>query len=166
MRLTLALSIPVLAALAAACADSAPTAPGSRTAPPSLSRFAQPLSFTTIDVPGASTSMPQGINARGDIVGWYVAGGVTHGFLLSGGTFATLDVPNAIDTQARGIGPNGEIVGTYRLTGERSPAFRGFHRTPDGTITPAHYPGHLYEIRSGSSPTAQSSAAGTTTISW
>jgi uncharacterized membrane protein len=146
MRLTLALSIPILAALAAACADSAPTAPGSRTAPPSLSRFDQPLSFTTIDVPGASSTTPQGINARGDIVGWYAAGGVTRGFLLSGGTFATLVVPNAIETQARGIGPNGEIVGTYRLTGETSPAIHGFHRTPDGAFTPVHYPGHLYEI--------------------
>ena len=39
-------------------------------------------SFTTIDVPGASSTVPLGINARGDIVGRYSAGGITHGFLL------------------------------------------------------------------------------------
>jgi hypothetical protein len=39
-------------------------------------------SFTTIDVPGASSTQPLGINPRGDISGMYSAGGITHGFLL------------------------------------------------------------------------------------
>jgi hypothetical protein len=38
-------------------------------------------SFTTIDAPGSTATNVTGINARGDIVGNYVAGGVTHGFI-------------------------------------------------------------------------------------
>ena len=36
--------------------------------------------FTPIDFPGATATRAFGINARGDVVGTYVAGGVTHGF--------------------------------------------------------------------------------------
>jgi probable HAF family extracellular repeat protein len=40
--------------------------------------------FIPINYPGSKESGAFGINARGDIVGYYVgAGGVTHGFLLS-----------------------------------------------------------------------------------
>jgi hypothetical protein len=39
--------------------------------------------FTPIDAPGANDSFGQGINPRGDIVGFYVSAGVNHGFLLS-----------------------------------------------------------------------------------
>ncbi len=38
---------------------------------------AEVLDFTTIDVPGASSTLPFGINARGDIVGRSSAGGIT-----------------------------------------------------------------------------------------
>jgi hypothetical protein len=37
--------------------------------------------FTTIDVPGASSTLAFGINPRDDIVGQYSAGGTNHGFL-------------------------------------------------------------------------------------
>ncbi len=39
--------------------------------------------FTTIDFPGAISTLERGINAGGDLVGNYVAGGITHGFLAS-----------------------------------------------------------------------------------
>ena len=39
--------------------------------------------ITTIDVPGASATRAFGINARGDVIGTYVAGGVTHSFLAT-----------------------------------------------------------------------------------
>ena len=44
---------------------------------------AQVLDFVTIDIPGASSTadLAQGINPRGDIVGTYSVGGITHGFL-------------------------------------------------------------------------------------
>jgi len=37
--------------------------------------FAQVFSFQKVDVPGASATNPKGINARGDIVGLWVASG-------------------------------------------------------------------------------------------
>jgi hypothetical protein len=37
--------------------------------------------YTSIDVPGASDTVGQGINDRGDIVGQYASNGVSHGFL-------------------------------------------------------------------------------------
>ena len=38
--------------------------------------------LTTIDVPGADSTFAFGINDRGQIVGFYTAGGPSHGFLL------------------------------------------------------------------------------------
>jgi hypothetical protein len=44
--------------------------------------------FTTIDAPaGATYTNVTGINSRGEMVGRYTAGGVTHAYLLSGGLF-------------------------------------------------------------------------------
>ncbi len=47
-------------------------------------------SISTIDVPGATGTIPTGINDRGQIVGSYLTGDVTeiqHGFVLDKGTF-------------------------------------------------------------------------------
>ena len=73
--------------------------------------------FTTIDYPGAATTTPWGINTRGDIVGQYVLGDVTHGFLLSGGQFSTIDFPGATYTAATAINQRGDIVGRYTVDG-------------------------------------------------
>ena len=93
--------------------------------------FAQPYKFIPIDVHCAATasSCPaglapgqvaaqtgaRGINARGDVVGFYVAGGQQHGFLLTDGQFISLDfpVPGVRATIANGINARGEIVGQY-----------------------------------------------------
>jgi hypothetical protein len=70
--------------------------------------------FIQIDVPGASFTAANGINARGDIVGLYFdSDGNLNGFLLSKGAFTTIDVPGAIFTDANGINDRGEIVGEY-----------------------------------------------------
>jgi probable HAF family extracellular repeat protein len=62
----------------------------------------------------AQTSV-RGINARGDVVGFYVAGGRQHGFLLTDGQFTSLDfpIPGVRATIANGINARGEIVGQY-----------------------------------------------------
>ena len=39
--------------------------------------------LTTIDVPGAVRTSATGINASGDITGFYNAGGVGHGYVLT-----------------------------------------------------------------------------------
>ena len=77
--------------------------------------------YTTIDAPTASTTIPFGINNRGQIVGTYIdaggpsAGGFTHGFLLNEkGVFTTIDFPGPSETELVGINNQGEIVGVYR----------------------------------------------------
>src|SRR5262245_36031183 len=74
---------------------------------------AQVSDFTTIDVPGASSTLPRGINSRGDIVGFYGVGGAFHAFLFHEGTFTDIDVPGAAFTRPRSINPQGDVVGFY-----------------------------------------------------
>jgi probable HAF family extracellular repeat protein len=60
--------------------------------------------YTTLDVPGALRTYANGINASGQIVGYYVdAGGTYHGFLLDvDGSYTTIDPPAARETNANG----------------------------------------------------------------
>ena len=70
-------------------------------------------------VPGqiAAQTGARGINARGDVVGFYVAGGKQRGFLLKDGDYTTLEfpVPGVRATVANGINSQGEIVGQYTV---------------------------------------------------
>jgi len=127
--------------LVAAC-ERAPLEPAALPLAARLAASAPTFSFTTIEVPGATSTTAWGINPRGDIVGSYVLGGVSHGFLLSHGSFTTIDVPGAASTDTRGIGPNGEVVGTYRMPGEAAVTFHGYRRSVSGEILPADYPGY------------------------
>jgi hypothetical protein len=97
--------------------------------------FAQQYTFVSIDVrcpatavtsecpaglaPGqlAAQTGARGINARGDVVGFYVASGKQRGFLLKDGEYTTLEfpVPGVRATVANGINAHGEIVGQYTL---------------------------------------------------
>ena len=79
--------------------------------------IALPSTFTAIDFPGSTASFARGINLEGDIVGCYVASGVTHGFLLHQGGFITIDPPGSTLTVAFGINPQGEIIGWYVASG-------------------------------------------------
>jgi probable HAF family extracellular repeat protein len=76
--------------------------------------------YTTLDDPLAAGdasggTFPSGINAKGQIVGFYFNATGTHGFLLSGGTYTTIDVPfgSPGSTFANGINDIGQIVGQY-----------------------------------------------------
>lgn len=134
-----------------ACSDRGPTSPISEAdrarGGPSFNRETPTFSFATIDVPGAVATQPQGINAGGDISGFYVAAnGHTHGFILHEGVFVQVDYPGADNTTLRGIGADGTALGTYRNDVEEAAASHGFERTPDGTFELVHYPGHLNEV--------------------
>lgn len=98
--------------------------------------FGQGPTFTTIDYPGATATQPWGMNTRGDIVGYYVSGGVTHGFLLSGGQFTSIEFPDAIGTEVYAINPRGDVGGVYTLAGAR----HGFLLS-GGQFTKVDYPG-------------------------
>jgi uncharacterized membrane protein len=94
--------------------------------------------FVRLDLHGASVTSPNGINARGEIVGGYHdSGGVTHGFLLRQGVVSTIDFPNALLTGARAINARGDIVG--RIVGPSGDEHGFLLR--DGNFTQIDYPG-------------------------
>jgi len=117
--------------------------------------------FTNIDPPGSRASQAIGINDSGDIVGSYVIGDVSRGFLLSGGVFTR--IPNS--TIANRINNNKVIVGEYWQNG-----VSGFIATPTATIPqPADVVSVTPSAGSGTNQpfTATfSNANGFTNISW
>jgi probable HAF family extracellular repeat protein len=72
-----------------------------------------PLAANGFDNPfAASGTVAEGINAAGQIVGYYAdSNDDEHGFLYNGGIYTTLDDPQAFDTTAFGINKNGHVVG-------------------------------------------------------
>ena len=80
----------------------------------SLRLSAADFKFIPLDVPGASTTVPKGINALGDVVGLTVdSDGNGHGFLFHQGKFKIIDVPDSSFTNAVGINAHGDIVGRF-----------------------------------------------------
>lgn len=77
-----------------------------------------PNNFTTVNFPGAASTMVTGINAAGDLSGIYVdTSNNTHGFTWIGGTFKTVDNPlSTVFNQALGINSSLETVGYYAPT--------------------------------------------------
>jgi hypothetical protein len=101
--------------------------------------------FTTIDFPGATSTVPLDINPGGDIVGRYLSGdGSTHGFFRSAlGAFTTVDFPGAIFTVAAGTNARGDIVGMYRLPTDGPRVRHGFLLT-EGAFTTVDPPGAAF----------------------
>lgn len=134
--------------LVSGCMDSAMTAPRALS-PTELSadRQAPTFEIDTFVVAGATLTQPQGINASGDIVGFYNdANKRSHGFIRHEGVITTVnyvkpDNSIADNTTLRGIGPDGQTVGTYRDNNEEGVASHGFERTPDGQLIPVQYVG-------------------------
>jgi hypothetical protein len=78
--------------------------------------------YQVILVPGSTATRVDGMNARGDFVGRYLAGGRWYGYLFRQGRYETIDIPRSTATFANGINERGEIAGTYQLDG----VWRGF----------------------------------------
>jgi hypothetical protein len=116
--------------------------------------------YTTLDDPSPDVTLTaaQGINDRGQIVGYYADAVTVHGFVLSGGTYTTLDFPGAGigGTQASGINSSGKIVGFYvdMMMGVQ----HGFLATPDRGGH-ASYPGGHGGDRLGDVYTAEITTA-------
>ncbi len=57
----------------------------------------------------------RGINAKGDIAGWFVdvAGGAAQGFVMKGGVTTVLNHPDATMTFVQGINNKGEMSGSW-----------------------------------------------------
>jgi probable HAF family extracellular repeat protein len=101
--------------------------------------------FTIIAPPNATGTTPTGINARGQIIGYYFTTGATvppqpHGFLFEKGTFTPLNVPGAAGTTATAINARGQIVGSY-TTGTGFPLQSHGFLFEKGTFTPLDVPG-------------------------
>lgn len=134
-------------ALAIGCSDGAATSPRMAPHGASLDRAQPAFVISTIDVEGALSTVPQGINAGGAVAGYYIsADGNYHGFILKDEGLTTIDYPGAGYTDVRGIGPDGDVVGTFADLTEEAAAYHGFKRTAAGEFVPVHYSGHLYEI--------------------
>lgn len=106
--------------------------------------IAADYALSSIDVPGAVRTQPQGINDSGSMVGLYRnSDGVTHGFLLRDGNFTSIDYPGASYTDARGINAQGDIVGTYHVSSENSDpnAFHGYLLSRKGEFSRIDFPG-------------------------
>jgi hypothetical protein len=72
--------------------------------------------YSNIQVPGSLSTSPEGINNRGEVVGYYQNSSGVYGFLLSNGNYTTISCSAAtLGTFAFGINDNGVIVGYYSV---------------------------------------------------
>jgi probable HAF family extracellular repeat protein len=86
------------------------------------------------------------INAKGQVVGYYVPPGANsgqHGFLYSGGTYTILNVPGAADTNPVSINDSGQVVGSYQPNGENTAAYNQGFVYSNGTYTTLSFPGAI-----------------------
>src|ERR1700679_754744 len=87
---------------------------------------------TSFDAPGSTRTETVGINASGEVAGYFYDGTQSRGFLReTDGTFATFAPSGSIATYVMGINGDGTTTGFYLDAGEVS---HGFVRTADGTI--------------------------------
>jgi probable HAF family extracellular repeat protein len=95
-------------------------------------------SFQTFDVPGAFGDESWGINAAGQVAGYYSTAGGNLGFVYNPTTqnFTTLTGPaGASDIRAFGINDNGAVVGDYRDSSNNTHGFlysNGTYQTING----------------------------------
>ncbi len=97
--------------------------------------------YAPIDVAGGINTSAWGVGRKGAIVGQYVTGGTTHGFLRSvDGVDTSFDVPGtlaSVGTQVRGITSRGVIVGWFT----DAKGTHSFSRSQDGLFTTINLPG-------------------------
>ncbi len=82
--------------------------------------------FTAVpDLPSNTDAQATGVNDAGLIVGFYVAGGTTYGYVVNPSTnaFTSLQFPGSTFTQALGENNNGMVVGDYMDSGGATHGF-------------------------------------------
>ena len=67
----------------------------------------------------------RGINAKGDIAGWFIAdvGGAAQGFIIQNGVTTVLNHPDAAMTFVQGVNNKGELSGSWEDVGGNSHGF-------------------------------------------
>jgi hypothetical protein len=98
--------------------------------------------YVKISVDLVTTTVPTGINAEGEIVGFYwSSGGPSHGFIRDPrGTITPFDVPGSSSTYTFGINRSGAIAGYYI---DLSGALHAYVRDPEGNFTTFDPPGSI-----------------------
>jgi hypothetical protein len=108
--------------------------------------------FAPINVPGATATQARGINASGEVIGFYqttacsnsnlqVPTCPTKGYKLVEGQFIRLEIPNAISTTMTGVNDYGDIVGFYQKSDKSYHGFLWLHQNVIKTID---YPGTTF----------------------
>src|SRR5262245_16861020 len=107
--------------------------------------------FAAINVPGAQSTVANGINNGNVIVGSYVSStGHNFGFRLQNGHFTTINVPGSTQTFALGINDLGDIVGSYSLPGTPSQPANGHgFLLHNGVFKTIDFPGASFNVASG-----------------
>jgi probable HAF family extracellular repeat protein len=97
--------------------------------------------YTTLTPPDADNGYAYGINDKGDVVGNYVSGGASNGFLLSKGIYTPISYRLLTGTSAAGINNAGSVVGFYYNIFDSNPG--GFKQI-GGQITGLEIPDSKY----------------------
>ena len=93
--------------------------------------------YVKIHVPASIDTRANGVNARGDVVGFYTdVEGALHGFLRRKGDYSTIDFPGASLTVAFSLNARGDIVGRFVDAEGNGHAFL----FSDGEFTQIDYP--------------------------
>ncbi len=79
--------------------------------------------YTTINKPGASLTIVNGISAPGQRAGTYLDATGFHAYFWSKGVFITLDPPESIRTLGGFLNAQGQVVGTYRTNDQKRHGF-------------------------------------------
>ncbi|WP_180541831.1 hypothetical protein [Nevskia soli] len=96
---------------------------------------AQKFTFKHLEYPGAVQTYAQGINAGGEVVGYYVGtSGLANGFVYQGGTYTGVDITDSSSTWLYGVNKSGETVGALHRTIGSAAVTVGFTEL-DGTPT-------------------------------
>ena len=99
------------------------------------------LSFSTVDVPGATQTVVTDIDGSGNLVGFYVSGDVSHGFRKVAGNFVSINFQGATGTWPSGIDLNNSyIVGWYTDSKSVSHGFK----LASGTFKTINVPGAVW----------------------
>jgi len=112
--------------------------------------------YVAINVPGATATIPRGINNFGEIVGFYFISGnpacglgvncVLHGFKLINHKFTRVDVPGALQTAINGVNDNGDVVGAYFASDGK---LHGFLLLHNGHLVKIDHPGSNFTSPNG-----------------